>query len=134
MAIFEWSSEYAIGEPEIDAQHQEWFRRVQGVFEAIENGGLPEAVEALEFAESYTNSHFRLEELMLRSARFDGLDEHVAQHRGFGEAVKALLLAARSGDAAAPLSAAQMMSKWIVNHIKRSDRSYAEWIALHHGE
>ena len=130
MRIFVWGPEYELGEPLIDDQHREWFRRVQALFEGLETGGVASisAVDLLEAAASYTTDHFKLEELMLRAARYPDLQAHLEKHRALSEKVSTLLAAARSGDPTAPLEAAQFLAKWITGHIKTADRAYMAWM------
>jgi hemerythrin len=129
MTVFEWKAEYEVGEEHVDIQHREWFLRVQRLFEGLE-GGLtePQVVELLEFALDYTNRHFALEEVMLRAARYPGLEEHRSEHRALSARVNSWLEAARQGNPKAPWEAAQFLAQWIKHHIKTRDFAYVPWI------
>ncbi|MDA8098400.1 MAG: bacteriohemerythrin [Nitrospiraceae bacterium] len=125
---FTWTEELATEVAEIDSQHQELFRRVNGILEACrEKKGRQEIGKFIEFLEDYVDEHFAGEERRMLAVGYPALSSHRAEHRDFtrqlseikkefttyGSGINVVLMAVRaSGD-------------WLVNHIRKTDRAMA---------
>ncbi|HEY7726773.1 MAG TPA: hemerythrin family protein [Anaeromyxobacteraceae bacterium] len=131
-----WDPSLAVGHTEIDAQHQELFRRVDRLLEAIQFG-LPRAeVEGtMAFLGAYVHEHFGAEETLMLAHGYPRLAEHRAQHAGFVRAFSTIFAelerAGPSPELAARLGAA--LVDWLREHVAGDDRALGVWLAAQEG-
>lgn len=120
-----WSSEFELGMPEIDAQHQVLVDLINQVWAAIVlKPDREKALAILAELEKYTISHFAAEEIFLREIRYEQFPEHKSAHEGFVARIaeeKAKLLAGQ----AITLDLVRFLKEWLINHILVSDKAYA---------
>lgn len=117
-----WKSRYLIGHPELDAQHQELFRRTADIHMAVVRGEGWIAIRPLvEFLVGYAEVHFRLEESVWCQAGCPGLDDHVAQHRQLAEAVAQVSRRLEAGEDLPLLDVCWFLSDWLRDHIITQD-------------
>ncbi len=78
-----WTSAYACGEPTIDREHQELFRRANVVLDLVtrRDSEREQIAEAFDALLAHVSEHFAHEEGILRARSYAGVDEHVAAHR-----------------------------------------------------
>ena len=74
----EWRDSYRIGHREIDAQHQEWFKKINNFLDASDLESMARC-EALMY--EYTKVHFAHEEALMRAVFYPEFHEHVMKHR-----------------------------------------------------
>ncbi len=80
-----WTPALAVGVPEIDAQHQELFRRAERLITALRTGDRGEVEPLVRYLAAYAVEHFAAEERYMREIGYPGLDGHRAVHRAFRE-------------------------------------------------
>ncbi len=130
MTAIEWTPALALGHPEIDAQHQEIFRRLAALVAALE-GGAPTDIEALfEFLGDYAGRHFAAEEQVMLATGYPGAKVHAAAHarfvREYGD-----LRALYEGNGALPAVAVKTrtwVDDWLRAHILGVDRGLARFL------
>lgn len=76
-------TEFATGLHEIDLQHRELLRHLSSLDEAIQEGRVSAALDALGFLSSHAASHFVAEERQMAASRYSKLSEHGAEHGEF---------------------------------------------------
>jgi hemerythrin len=118
-AALQWTPALAVGIPEIDAQHQELFRRAERLIAALRSGDRGEVLPLLAYLDEYVVQHFAAEERLMREVGDPGLEAHAAAHRGFradfAELVKDFR---RSGPTALlALTIHNWLSDWLRMHI-----------------
>lgn len=126
-----WDPKYAIGEPEVDAQHQELFRRADQLLRAIQMGCATAEVErVMTFVGDYVHLHFSAEEALMRGRSYPQLGAHQVEHRVL---IKALVELKRdlathgpTPEFAARLGAA--LVDWLRDHITTSDQAFGLWL------
>lgn len=116
--MFDWKASYAIGIDEIDRQHErllEYYGAIADAEDAATVAGL------LTDLGDYLHYHFDTEERLMRERGFDGLADHVTEHRG--------LIAALEGMSARVLArpdahhdVAAFLKTWLSHHILVVDR------------
>jgi hemerythrin len=104
--LFVWREEYALGLPEIDAQHRRLFE-----FGRRLAAGEP----VLEDLASSVRNHFRTEEALMETCGCASCTEHKAEH----ESLLAHLIAS-------PADPAAVVDAWVCRHIVTCDRKLAE--------
>jgi hemerythrin len=129
-----WKPEMSVGVEEIDAQHQEIFRRAAEADAALASGRSASETDALvEYLVSYCESHFASEQRLMVRAGFPGKNDHLAQHAWFEREVRAIRqrLAEGAPDDEVALQLNELVLSWLVKHIGRYDRELAGWLRAH---
>lgn len=84
MASIEWSEELSVGNELIDHHHQEVFKLVTMLDNAISQGQNTEIVETIIlFLEDYVVTHFQEEEQVMTEHHYAGYDQHKEEHELF---------------------------------------------------
>jgi hemerythrin len=124
---FEWRPEYSVGIEEIDAQHQELFRRAGLFIESLRRQSRQEIGILLSFLRLYAVTHFGAEEAWMRAASYPGTAEHEKQHDGFIKDILALSdqHEKKSGKGIEPARVAGWLEKWLKNHVTNTDTDFA---------
>ncbi|MFT3917455.1 MAG: bacteriohemerythrin [Anaeromyxobacteraceae bacterium] len=131
-ALFRWTPDLATGIQAIDEEHQELFRRVEGLLVASRSGrGHQELTAAFEFLEQYTAHHLAEEEALMKQSGYPELGAHVGEHWEFSAQLRAFAAEhARehySDDLAARVG--RSLSEWIYRHVRRTDRALGRFLA-----
>lgn len=126
----QWTQALSVGVTEIDAEHQELFRRAGRLLEALEAGKRAEIVELVEFLHGYAARHFGLEEAWMRETLYPGYVRHKAEHDRF---VADLRLIARELDsggqrAVAPFELGRWLAEWLKKHVSGTDRELGRYL------
>ncbi len=127
-----WTPALALGHEEIDAQHQELFRRVARLVEAMSGGGDRTVVSRMfDFLGTYAMDHFAVEERLMVESRFPGYNVHKAAHERFIRDYEELrkLHDETGANAAVAIKAHTWLSEWLRNHIGRTDVMLARHLA-----
>ena len=124
---FEWRPEYSVGIEEIDAQHQELFRRAGLFIESLRKQSRQEIGILLSFLRLYAVTHFGAEEAWMKAAAYPGLAEHEKQHDGFIKDILALSdqHEKKSGHGIEPARVSGWLEKWLKNHVTSVDTDFA---------
>jgi hemerythrin-like metal-binding protein len=123
MAI-QWTEDLATGSPEIDSQHKEIFRRINGLLDACNLGkGKDEVGRVIEFLDDYVVAHFGVEEKHMLKHGYPGYAEHKAKHEEFK---KGFLTLKKKVETEGPgvhtvIATNQMVVDWFLNHIRKVD-------------
>ncbi len=123
-----WTPALALGHEEIDSQHQELFRRVARLVEAMTTGGTRmEIADLFEFLGTYAVEHFAAEERLMVETEFPGYNVHKAAHQRFIRDYQSLRkLHDDSGAAVAvAIKTRTWLSEWLRSHIGRADQLFA---------
>lgn len=126
-----WSSDLVTGVDAIDNQHREIFNRVDRLTAACGDGkGKEEVLRLLLFLEDYVKEHFAAEEkLQLRHA-YPEYPEHKAQHARFMTDLAKLDAEFKAEGATISLviMTNKTLTSWLVQHITRTDREFAQFL------
>jgi hemerythrin len=120
----QWDRALAVGVKPIDEQHQELFRRVDALLQAVMKGqGKPEVEKLFKFLGSYVVEHFGAEEALMAKYRYPGLASHKVLHadfvKRFGELKAAFEKDPTSGDVSIGLN--RFVGSWLRDHIGTID-------------
>ncbi|MCC6213447.1 MAG: hemerythrin family protein [Polyangiaceae bacterium] len=127
-----WTARLTIDHGELDRQHQELFVRVDALLVACAgDGGRVEVVRTVGFLGDYVLRHFAFEEREMARRGYPRLVEHRGLHATFAYNLRRIR---REIDASGPSSAMagnvrRLVVGWLVNHIDRSDRDFAQFVA-----
>jgi hemerythrin len=127
MAV-EWDEYLSVGVEKIDDQHKELFRRINVLMEAINEGnGANQLVDAINFLEEYTVTHFSDEEGFMKETSYAGFESHRKEHEKFCRDVIALKnrVMTEGTTKMNVLKTSQAMISWLVQHIMATDKALA---------
>jgi len=131
-----WDPTLVLGIPEIDAQHQELFRRLDALLSAIRGGSSRDEVgKTLAFLGDYAVQHFSAEERHMEERFYPGLADHRAEHRIFAAEFRALL-AEHHRDGPTPsliIRVNTQLTSWLRSHVYRTDRALADFLRANPG-
>lgn len=130
MAIL-WDPTLLVGIPEIDGQHQELFRRLDALHEAIRGGRSRDEVgRTLAFLHQYAVQHFGAEEALMVDRGYPDLADHRAEHVAFVAELEALEGEyQRDGPTASLIIRVNtQLTGWLRSHIYRTDRALVNFL------
>jgi hemerythrin len=127
----QWTSALAIGAADLDARHEELFRRVERLHDAMLAHDRTEVARLLEFLLVYVREHFEAEEALMRRIGFPLVEEHAAEHAAFAADVAQLYEAlGRDGlTARLVLAVDRRVTGWITDHVYTSDLALGRFSA-----
>ena len=85
-----WTSTLSIGVAELDAQHEELFRRVDRLLDAMLARDRSEASCLIAFLQHHVTDHFAAEERLMREVAYPDAALHAAEHLAFAAEIAAL--------------------------------------------
>ena len=120
-----WTDEFSVGVAQLDAQHQRLVKMINQLSAAGETSTGSEAVsDSLTEMTQYAQTHFAVEEQMLRDNGYPDLERHMAEHLAFQERTSEFLTATMLSVTHVPESLLLYLRGWLVNHILTSDMAY----------
>jgi hemerythrin len=129
--LLQWTAALSVGDELIDAQHQELFRRVDRLLDAMARNDRSEAVRLLEFMIEYVDAHFSAEERLMADTGFPDATRHIQEHRAFRQEIEALdadfLVEGPTGRLVLRLEA--LTVGWLKEHVYFTDVSLGRWLS-----
>ena len=127
---FQWDDSLLTGIVMIDAQHKEYFRRVNLAIASVGPEGEQGCLKALQFVQEYALDHFDAEQNVMTFHEYPVYDGHLAQHQIFASRLDALSEAlAMEGfrpDVGHRLNA--LLVEWFVRHIRTEDQRLGKYL------
>ena len=123
MPMFQWSRQYAVFVPEIDAEHRAIF--VMGAeLERAAASHAPKARlgEMVRALAGHAEDHFTHEERLMREVRYQAFEWHKKQHDGVRRRLKEFARRIETGDREAPSELVEYLSHWLHGHTSLTDR------------
>jgi hemerythrin len=129
-----WTTDMAVGIETIDRQHQELFKRIGDLLQAIKEHRCRSEIDGtIRFLDDYAVFHFREEEQRMQEAGYAGLAEHRQQHASYLRNIaelkeQAALPRIQGASYELSVTANQIVVDWIVDHIMKVDRKFGEFM------
>lgn len=126
----QWTSTLAVGVPELDRQHQELFRRIDRLLDAVLRQDRSEAGRLLEFLGGYVRDHFAAEERLMAEVSYPDAERHVQEHRDFARRLAELDAQFAAGGATAALVFALEREAvgWLRDHVYFTDVALGRFV------
>ncbi len=122
MNIAQWDDSFKTGDGLVDSQHQELFRMVNELHNAIiANKGKEILGPTLEKLANYTVDHFRIEETMMERISYPALSAHRQRHKDLADEVVDLVGKFKAGQMVLSITLSNFLAKWLRHHIKEDD-------------
>jgi hemerythrin len=129
MALWNWSPEYSVEEDSLDRQHQELFRMLNDLHDAMKEGtGAQAAPGILKNLVQYVLEHFACEEALMAQAGYPDLARHKAEHDKLTDELAQILQDFESGKVALSMKLLQFLRTWLQDHILGCDKKYAPFL------
>ncbi|WP_297453129.1 bacteriohemerythrin [Persephonella sp.] len=129
MEILKWGKEFELGIPEIDQQHKKLVDILNSFY--TELAGNVDRDEAIKHffndLEKYLILHLKFEEEFMQQMGFDNFENHKKVHDMFIKLYKEEKERYLSGDKKALNELVALSLSWLLNHIAKTDRKYAEF-------
>jgi hemerythrin len=129
-----WDRSLETGEPDIDEQHRELFRRIDQLLAATrDRRARTEVGRLLTFLGDYVVHHFEAEERIMAEAGYPEAPTHHDEHQRF-VAEYARLFQDYRADGAGPVFVIKFgnrVTAWLCEHICRTDRRLVDYLNAH---
>jgi hemerythrin len=125
-----WTPALAVGIEEIDAQHQELFRRAERFVSSLGQTSRQEVGILLSYLRLYCVTHFGAEESWMRQVEYPGYAQHKAEHDGFVASLMALSdeHEKRGGPGLQPARVSTFVERWLQDHVTSTDVAFAKFV------
>ncbi|MEA3363384.1 MAG: bacteriohemerythrin [Thermodesulfobacteriota bacterium] len=121
--MFQWKDEYNTGVTLMDQQHRRLVDLINQLFKCMKDGGDRMMVgEIVDELASYTVTHFRAEEDIMRKHNYPDLEAHQHIHKSFVEKVGLFAEKIKTGERMPPADVFNFLKDWLVSHIEKQDR------------
>lgn len=135
-----WKDNYELGVPQVDAQHQELFKRVDSFMRALRSEDcwdekIPKINETLEFMKRYVVEHFHDEEEFQRSINYPRYEAHKQIH---ADMVNYVLEVSKqfeqsNYDEHLMQQFGGRLLAWLINHVAAEDQRIADYAKKRRG-
>lgn len=117
---------FEIGIAEIDAQHRRLFELIHEM-RGWSGSDLeqPAMIDILNALAEYAQTHFAVEESVMRMLQYPDTAAHIAEHKRFSDALEVFryrLMKEGHG-----IDLVTFIQSWLVEHIDRVDRAYVQY-------
>lgn len=129
MSVANWDDSYKTGHRTVDRQHQELFRLVNSLHDAIvANKGKESLGPTLDRLAQYTIDHFQAEEALMDRVGYPDRDAHKAKHAALTDQVKELKEKFSAGRAVLSITLSSFLADWLRLHIKQEDMALIKFV------
>ena len=120
----EWKDEYRVGIVDIDEQHQAIAQFISSIIrEVAQQDGWSDIHLHLVNLTALVQTHFNLEEGLMRIHDYPHLEEHAADHKQYSAELKTLQERAPARDVL--LDRIRFLHQWWFEHIRKHDKPFA---------
>jgi hemerythrin len=124
--FFKWSPDYSVHIKTIDDQHKELVNILNRLFVAVsKREGEKVIAEILDALMSYTQTHFALEERLMRRAKYKDLESHMEEHRRLLEKLDQLCNKHLIQEKPIYFEMLSFLKTWLKEHIQGVDTQYS---------
>lgn len=124
--LFQWSDDYSVKVPSIDAQHQRLVAMLNDLHDGMSSGhGAEVLTPILAGLIDYTAQHFAHEETLFAQYGYPDAAEHIAEHRQLVAQVLAFKAKVESKQATINMELMRFLKDWLIKHILGSDMRYS---------
>ena len=131
MPIIEWNDAYILGIEQIDHHHRHLVTLLNTTYDMFVGRGYKVEIGGL-IAEliNYATYHFSAEEQLMSRYDYIEAEAHTNQHEYFIKQIKTFHRELIGGRETLSLELIVFLKDWLLEHISKSDRAYADAIGL----
>ena len=119
-----WNDSLLLGDPEMDAVHEEFVACIAAVAGATDQG-LADAFAQLQ---RHATSHFEMEDNWMRENDFPARDCHIDEHAAVMASITGVAGQIAAGDMSRARDLAQALADWFPGHADYLDSALAAWM------
>lgn len=127
-----WTDAFAIGNPEIDRQHQQWVEIYNRAHDRMMTGGTAElsciGFDALVEIINYVEYHFCFEENFMREIRYPGIVTHQRLHKNFTHDMYQYRADFQEGRTVLNTEIIKTIENWFMDHILVEDKKIRPYL------
>ncbi len=124
--FFKWLPDYSVRIQAIDDQHRELVNILNRLFIAVSRREGDSVVAGiLDSLMSYTQTHFALEESLMRQAKYKDLEPHIAEHRLLIAKLDTLTKKYLLEEKPIYFEMLSFLKSWLREHIQGVDMKYS---------
>lgn len=128
--FFKWSPDYSVNIQTIDNQHRELVNILNRLFIAVSRREGDKVIAGiLDALMSYTQTHFALEERLMRLAGYKDIEAHIEEHRKLLSQLDRLCKKYLLDEKPIHFEMLSFLKVWLREHIRGVDTKYST--ALH---
>jgi len=128
----EWDKKYSVDIMEIDNQHKRMFATINELIGAIDDNTLKENLDGvINQLYQYKKYHFAVEEKYFKEFNYEETDEHIAEHKMFGERIDAIRKEFAGDSLKLAFELVDYLEDWLIEHIMTVDQKYKECFKSH---
>ncbi len=132
MTTFTWNDSYTVSVQQFDAQHKKLFEIINTLADAMRIGQGEDVLrEVVGKLAVYTRTHFLQEEVAMRQTGYPGLAAHQEQHSKLMADVEKYKTELDEGRKPNLITLLNFLRTWLVQHIQKTDKQYADHMNAH---
>lgn len=117
-----WSDKYSLGHSRIDQQHQELFKLLATLEQALyDYKSTDKVLSALIALTDYSQLHFHEEEQLMERIDYPDMNDHKQQHLAFMVEIAGLMKDIDAGKPVLTIELIQFLKRWLSQHILGAD-------------
>jgi hemerythrin len=125
MPLFDWTTKYSVGNISVDKEHQKLVRLINDLYDAMKEARGREVVGRILLETiTYTEEHFRNEEMLMEKAGYPELQKHKIEHKKLTEQVNAFYKSYKENNTSVTIELLQFLKNWLMTHIEVVDMKY----------
>lgn len=129
VGLIKWGPRYSVGVEAIDIQHQELFRLVNQLYDAMQAGNGKNQIGAiLADVTRYADFHLKAEEQMLSKLGYPDLATHLEEHAELRLKTSRLSIEHELGKHQITIDVMLFLSGWLNRHILETDQAYSNFV------
>lgn len=129
MPLVQWSSNLSVQVAEMDKQHQELFRLINDLNDAMSKGKGKEVIgKTVDGLLKYTRTHFSAEEKLFDQYNYPDADTQKKMHKIFIDKVVEYKRDIDSGKMGVTITVSDFLSDWLKKHIQIEDKKYGPYL------
>jgi hemerythrin-like metal-binding protein len=124
VALLEWKDEYRMGIADIDRSHEELIGIINDIYHSLGNSAGRESIQSfLDQVYVLASDEFDLEEQLMKERRYEGYDDHRADHERMLKAIRQLADTFELAEEGAENSRAlgEQLGSWFGTHFRTFD-------------
>ncbi len=125
MALITWSESISVGVAEMDQQHKKLIAMVNDMHDAMaKRQGITVLASTFDRLLKYTIEHFSAEERLMLRCKYEGYQNHKAEHQSLTRQVLDLKARFDSGQQMLTIETMNFLKHWLTTHIQGVDKRY----------
>lgn len=127
--MLSWNERYSVNIKEIDEQHQQLINYINELEQAMRMGVGAVALDSIYVdLMRYAQTHFALEERLMREHSFPDYDCHAREHAQFVKKVTEMDDRFKAGDCGLTVRTLSFLCDWLSHHIMEIDKNYSAYL------